>query len=209
MRGQISDDGQWWYDGRSWQPIATREGGGSMVRRPTDWTRPLHLATAAFFIVNGALTIILTLAFVDQVRQATRQALEKSNATSPNPLSADQITSAINIAVVVGIAIAVVIGLVFIVVGILALRDWTWIFYVSLVLSAFSVIGLATGVRNLTTGGQPIAESLVSFALSLLGSALFVWLLVARIKRGVWATVLGPPDPPPGEASTPPAAGTT
>ena len=77
-----------------------------------------------------------------------------------------------------------------------ALQAWTWVYYVVLVLLGLSAILLPVdlvyvfvGARIASIAGMTMPSwlYLVSFLTGIPGAALFVWMLIALVKRGPWA----------------------
>lgn len=177
--GVVSPDGQFVWDGSQWRPIA-RWGW-----TPTSWTRPLQYAVAAYLLLYGVYEALAPFAFAAQIRSQIRQQAE----SSPNvdPATVDQL---VNISVTVGIATGVVIGGLLVLFGILsAVRRITWVFYADLVLlalfGALGSLGSLVGLALKAAASNPVQASL-GVAFALVGLALFVWVLVARLRRGVW-----------------------
>jgi len=83
-----------------------------------------------------------------------------------------------------------------------ALKRWTWLYYVTLVLLGLGLLSLPLNLANLVTGR--VVTSTASFAfptwylyvvvgIGLLGAGLFVWMLIAMIRYGPWAMRRVPP----------------
>jgi hypothetical protein len=77
-----------------------------------------------------------------------------------------------------------------------AFKSWTWMYYVVLVLLGFSTISLPLNIINIFVGPSMAAAQgfslpswtyWISVVLSIPAAALFVWMLIALIKRGPWA----------------------
>jgi hypothetical protein len=75
-----------------------------------------------------------------------------------------------------------------------ALKRWTWMFYVVLVLFGLGVLGLPVNIVTLLAGrsnlsgfNMPSGFIWLSIGFGLIGTALFVWMLVAVIRYGPWA----------------------
>jgi hypothetical protein len=130
--------------------------------------------------------------------QAINQSIQRQQQLNPqvSPPPADltaMISSMMSGALWVGALFGVAISVVAII-G--ALKRWTWLYYVVLVLLGFGALSLPLNLVNLASGSAVTAMSSVSVpawslwigvGLSIPGTALFVWMLVALVKRGPWA----------------------
>jgi hypothetical protein len=83
---------------------------------------------------------------------------------------------------------------VLIIVG--ALKRWTWMFYVVLVFGGLSTIGLpfnlVAAIGRSTTPGIPSVaawESWLQVLYGMASAALFVWMVIALVRYGPWATM--------------------
>lgn len=168
------------WDGTAWRPIM-----GS-TWQPTEWTRPMQTGVAAYWAVAGLFTILTPILFGQAIKDAALRQMQSQN---PN-LTGDQQQQALNLGLSFAFVLAVVFGLLYLALALLSyLRRFTWVFYVDLVLLGISAIGVVTdlislGNRNNT---QPALATGIGFVLSLVALGLFIWLLMARIQRGVWA----------------------
>ncbi len=208
-------DGQSWvstlsYDGRSrWNGTAWVPAGGQPLpapaylpqrtaRQPTSWTRPMQYAIAGWYAISALYTLTLpfwmggmTSAMMSQSFQ--RQQRLNPNMAPPSPELIQTMTTFMNgvlwVSVLVGAAVCAVL-----LVG--ALRRWTWTFYVVLV---FLGLGSLSGPLNLinlfdsraydAAVGYTLPTGLyvVGLIFWIPSVALFVWMLIAAIKRGPWA----------------------
>jgi hypothetical protein len=174
--GARSSDGQFRWDGQQWVPIVGAEA--------TSWTRPLQLATAAWFLLAGVLSAISTVVNLDVARTAARTQLET------NGMSGPQLEQAVNLGIAFGVAVTVVLLALYLVTAFGSFRGWTWAFWVALVLLAlaslfaiFGLIGLVAGSNSAVSPGW----AWLGEGVQLLGLALFVWALVSLIRFGAWA----------------------
>jgi hypothetical protein len=130
--------------------------------------------------------------------QAMEQSFNRQQRLSPaSPPPADVINMMTSMMSAV-LWIGAVIGLAICVVAIVgALKRWTWAYYAVLVLLGFSVISLPLNVINALGGAtisaasgfnMPSSTYWLGLVMAIPASALFVWMLVALIKRGPWAT---------------------
>ena len=167
------------------------------MRQATSWTRPLQYAVAGWYVLQGVYALSLPLWMSGPMAQVMSRSVQRQQQLSPTakPPPADLInvmtsmmTVALWVAAVIGLAISVVA-----IVG--ALRRWTWSYYAVLVLLGLSAISLPVDIIN-ALGGSTVAVasgfSMPSWTywLGLAGAipatALFVWMLVALVKRGPW-----------------------
>jgi hypothetical protein len=88
------------------------------------------------------------------------------------------------------IVVFVALALFYFAAALLSMLDWAWTFYLALVLLGLSAISILQSIVGLATPNattNPPEVNLVNLLVSALGLALFFWLLVARVQRGVWA----------------------
>ena len=199
----LAHDGRSRWNGTAWVPTAQAgapayQAPGRGRREPTSWTRPLQLAVAGWYVVQGLYSLTLPFWMGGSITQVVNQAIQRQEALSPtaSPPPADflnAITSFVTgilwVGAVIGVAIAAVV-----VIG--ALKRWTWMYYAVLVLLGFGAISLPLDLVN-ALGGSAISSasgfSLPSWTywlgliVSIPGTALFVWMLVALAQRGPWA----------------------
>ena len=183
-QGEVSGDGQFVWDGGRWAPI-------SGVRwEPTETTRRMQLVAGVVLAVTGLLTTILSFLAQPYVRQATEKTLRNQNPA----LTPDQAKSLIDFSVTVGLLLAVVIGLVYIAFGLLTLfQRWSWLFYADLVVLGLSGLGVFTGLFNLARGpAEPVGFVIPNLVLSAAALAVFIWMLVTRLRGSVWGALRKP-----------------
>jgi hypothetical protein len=201
----LSPDGRFRWNGSAWVPNASTALGayasqepGRMVRAPTPWTKPMQNTVTAL----NALTIVylLVLAFLlsTEMSQIFNQVLQQSAAQNPNasPPPAQMVNGVTSFfsfvfwgGAMMGIAFCVLI-----IVG--ALKRWTWMFYVVLVFGGLTTIllpfNLIAAIGRSTTPGVPSVAAWESWLQVLYGTAsavLFVWMVIALVRYGPWATM--------------------
>jgi len=229
VSAQLSPDGMFYWDGRQWMSTLSPDGRvrwngtawlptgrahvppqyqatGRTSRAATSWTRPLQLAVAGWYALEGAYALALPFWMGGPMTQAMNQSIQRQQqlypTVSPPPVEfTNLITSMVGgilwVTAFFGLAIAVVA-----VIG--AMKRWTWTFYAVLVLLGFSVVSLPITVVD-AVGGSAISAvsgfSLPSWtywlglASAIPSTALFVWMLVALVKRGPWAMRKVTPQP--------------
>jgi len=222
---RLSPDGMYYWDGQQWSSTLSHDGrsrwngsawvptgeagppGGyqparGMTRQPTSWTRPLQWAVIAWYGVQAVYAVTLPFWMGGPMSEAMTQSIQRQQRLQPtvspppqefidtmNSMMGTMTTWALWLSAVVGVAISVVV-----IVG--ALKRWTWLYYVVLVLLGFTTISLPLDAVSIFAGpalaaaqgfSMPTWTYWVGFLLSIPAAALFVWMLVALIKRGPWA----------------------
>jgi hypothetical protein len=127
----------------------------------------------------------------DYMNQVVQRNAQLNPDVAPPPADfMSGMTTLITVILAIGAAVGVAIAVVAII-G--ALRRWTWVFYVVLVLFGLGTISLPFSVLSavVTTGLNPVklpaALTWASVVFGVPEAALFVWMLVAAIQRGPWA----------------------
>jgi hypothetical protein len=206
----LSHDGRTRWNGLSWIPADQGHGPAAYhppanaSRQATSWTRPLQYTVVGWYVLQAVYLLSLPFWMSGPMSQAMDQSLKRQQqlnpAASPPPAEVtSMVTSMMSgvlwIGAVIGVAICVVA-----IVG--ALKRWTWTYYVVLVLLGFSVISLPLDVINAVGGSTISAASGFSMpswtywlglGTAIPATALFVWMLVALVKRGPWATTKAVP----------------
>jgi hypothetical protein len=195
----LSHDGHSRWNGTAWVPVGAVPqmayyAPKRQTREATGWTKPLQYAVAAWYLVQAIYAIALPFVmggpmtdYINQVMQ--QQVLSNPDVAPPPPefmaTMTTMMTAALWTGAVVGVAIAVVA-----IIG--ALKRWTWLFYVVLVLLGFQAVSFpftlisAFATSALNPVKLPVVLTASSLALGFPAVALFAWMLVAAIKRGPW-----------------------
>lgn len=200
----LSPDGQSRWNGTTWVPAGRAYGPpayqatGRALREPTSWTRPLQLAVVGWYVLEGLYALSLPFWMGAPMSQAMNQSIQRQQqlypTVSPPPVEfTNVLTSMVGgilwVSALFGLVIAVVV-----VVG--ALQRWTWMYYVVLVLLGFGALSLPVDVVDALGGSAVSAASGFSLpawtywlglASAIPSTALFIWMLVALVKRGPWA----------------------
>lgn len=216
---KLSDDGMYYWDGRQWVSTLSHDGryrwngtawipvsGSGMpaypqqqqvVRVPTSWTQPLQYTVAGWYLVQAIWAIAVPFVLRDPILAYTNQILERNQTltNSPPPPAGflDTMITFVTVALIVSGLIGVAISVV-VIVG--ALKRWTWMFYVVLVLLGIGTISLPFSVISaLVTSplSNPVHVGPVltwaQIIIGIPGAAIFVWMLVAIVRYGPWAMV--------------------
>jgi hypothetical protein len=198
----LSPDGRFRWNGSAWVPTGqTFAPPGVQPQRPprvpTSWTKPLQYAVAVWYGIQGLYSLSLPFWMGSPITQIMNQSIERQQqlnpAVSPPPPEFTSVmTSVINGALWAGALFGFALAL-FVIIG--ALNRWTWLYYVVLVLLGLGAISLPLNLVNAISG--PAASStygfalptwtyVVSLVLALPGTALFVVMLIALVRRGPW-----------------------
>ena len=126
----------------------------------------------------------------DYFNQIVQRNAELNPNVAPFP---PELHQAVTTAMTWGLAFGAVVGVALSVVAIVgALKRWTWLFYVVLVLLGLSTVSFpftlisAFSTSALNPVKLPVALTATSIAFGFPAVALFAWMLVAAIKRGPW-----------------------
>jgi len=199
----LAHDGRSRWNGTAWVPTAqagvpAHQAPGRLTREPTSWTRPLQLAVAGWYVLQGVYSLTLPFWMGGSITQMVNQAVQRQEALNPTASPPpgefmNVMTSFVNTFLWIGAAFGVVIAAV-VVIG--ALKRWTWIYYAVLVLLGFGAISLPLDLVN-ALGGSALSSASgfslpawtywLGLIVSIPGTALFVWMLVALAQRGPWA----------------------
>jgi hypothetical protein len=199
----LSPDGRWRWNGSAWVPMSGMVAAPypyypqpANVRVPTPWTKPMQYAVAGWYVISGIYALSLPFWMSSTMSQAFNQSFQRQmqlnpDVSPPPPDVMNSMTTMMSAFLWVGALIGVAIAVVAII-G--ALQRWTWIFYVILVLLGlgavslpFSIAGAFGASSGLNPYSLPSSVTWVSTISELLGTALFVWMLVAVIRYGPWA----------------------
>jgi hypothetical protein len=199
----LSHDGRSRWNGTAWVPVA----GGPVVgyqpapaRVPTSWTRPLQYAVAAWYALSGLYAVSLPFWMSGPIVQVVNQSIQRQQQLNPSatPLPADFASTFASLTTGI-LWFAAVFGVVLCAVAVIgALSRWTWMYYVVLVLLGLGTISLPVNLISAATGsaltsaygfGMPSWTYWISVATGIPATALFVWMLVAIVKRGPWGMV--------------------
>lgn len=202
-RSTLSPDGRLRWDGASWTPVhATVATPYGMVARPqrehTSWTRPLQISVAGWYVWSILYTLAGPLWMGGMMNGLLSQSVQRQQQINPDfspPPAA--LTDMMSSFVTLGIwATVIVYSLVFGLIIVGAWQRWVWMYYVVLVLLGLTSIlvpvdliyvFIGPAMSAAQGGSMPSWLYPVSFLTGLPAIGLFVWMLIALIKRGPWA----------------------
>jgi hypothetical protein len=199
----LSHDGRTRWNGSAWVPAGQMSGPPMYQqpqvtrREPTSWTRPLQYAVAGFYALQALYSLTLPFWMSGPVSQAMTQSMERQQQLnprgSPPPAEvASMMTSMMSVALWIAAVGALAISVV-VIIG--ALKRWTWMYYVVLVFLGLSTISAPLNLISAATGSSmnaapgfslPTWTYAVGAIVAIPTAALFVWMLVALVKRGPW-----------------------
>jgi hypothetical protein len=202
-RSTLSADGRFRWDGSTWTPAgamvtAPYAAMGPPRREPTSWTKPLQYAVAGWYVWSIAYTLALPFWMGGIMNNMLTQSFQRQQQINPEvspPPAA--FTDAMASFMTAGLwATAIFYSVIFGVIIAGAWKRWTWMYYVVLVLLGLTSI-LVPLYLFYIFGGSAIAAAsgftvpswfyVFAFVTGLPAIGLFVWMLVALIKRGPWA----------------------
>jgi hypothetical protein len=195
----LSHDGRSRWNGHSWVPVAGAEAPAysqptRTARVATGWTKPLQYSVAGWYLLQAiyavALPFVMAGPMADYFNQVVQRQAQLNPNTAPPPA---ELLSTMTTVMTWGLAIGAAVGIAISAVAIIgALRRWTWVFYVVLVLLGLQTISFpftvisAFATSALNPVKLPVEMTATSVALGIPAIALFAWMLVAAIKRGPW-----------------------
>ena len=202
----LSRDGRYRWNGSAWQPVGAPYYAGTpyvaprVVRTPTSWTRPLQYAVAGWYALSALYSLSLPFWMSGMVATIMDQTFQRQAALNPDvsPPPAELVQSMTTfmngimwVGVVIGFGICV-----FFIIG--ALQRWTWIYYVVLVLLGLGALQGPLNLVNIFNSSAyasatgyafPTSFYVVGLIVWIPSTALFVWMLVALVRRGPWGMV--------------------
>ena len=199
----LSPDGRFRWNGSAWEAVPANVyppayyPGRPLQREATSWTQPLQIAVVARYVAAGLYGLALPFwmqGYMSAVMQRSLQ--QQQQAYPPGEGPPPGFTDMMNSIVTGSIWIGAIIGLAITVIAIVgALKRWTWAYYAILVLLGFTLLGTVFNLINLAAGGaltarQPQPPEFTRIAAYIFGAidtVLFVWMLVALVRRGPWA----------------------
>jgi hypothetical protein len=198
----LSPDGRWRWNGSAWVPVsdmappAPYYQSPSIPRVPTPWTKPMQYTVAAWYAVSGLFAVSVPFWMSGRMTEFMNRAIQQQTSLNPDvsppppefvSTMSSMMSGTLWVAAVFGAAISAVA-----VIG--ALKRWTWLFYVVLVLLGLGLLGLpfnlasvAFRAPNPSTIIMPSSFTWLSIGFGIVGAALFVWMLIAVIRYGPWA----------------------
>jgi hypothetical protein len=202
----LSPDGRSRWNGYAWVPMAPMAAPTyphyyqqpATVRVPTPWTQPMQYAVGAFYVLTGLYTLTQPFWMSGVMTQAFNQSLQRQAQLNPNvsPPPQEFVNSMSSMMSGMFWAFAIMVAAFCAVIVIGALMRWTWMFWVVLVFLGLGALVLPFSLFTALAGysyagslyGVPPWTAWISVVFGVPGTALFVWMLVAVIRYGAWAT---------------------
>jgi len=192
----LSHDGRSRWNGTAWVPLGTAPQVAQFqpqrkVREATGWTKPLQYAVAGWYLLQAiygiALPFVMSGPMTDYLNQVMQRSAELNPDAPPPPI--ELISTIITWSFAFGAVVAIAISTLAII-G--ALKRWTWVYYAVLVLLGFQSATFPFTLLSAFSSSAfspvklPVELTIASVAFGIPGVALFVWMLVAAIRRGPW-----------------------
>jgi hypothetical protein len=199
----LSPDGRFRWNGSAWETVPSMAypppyySGRPPQREPTSWTRPLQIAVVARYVASGLYGLALPFwmqGYMSAVMQRSLQ--QQQQAYPPGAGPPPGFTDMMNSIVTGSVWMGAILGLVITIVAIAgAVRRWPWAHYLILVLLGFTLLGTVFNLINLVAGGALTARQpqppeftrVAAYTFGAIDTVLFVWMLVALVRRGPWA----------------------
>lgn len=202
----LSPDGRFRWNGTAWQPFTPMYYPGApyaaprVVRTPTSWTKPLQYAVAGWYLLSALYTLSIPFWMSGMMSTIMTQSFERQATLNPNvsPPPAELVqsmASLMNVVLWISALFGIAISALFIVA---ALKRWTWAYYVVLVLLGLGVLSGPLNLVNIFDSRAyssavgytfPTSFYVASLVAWIPGTALFVFMLVALVRRGPWGMV--------------------
>ena len=178
--GQVSNDGQFRWDGLQWIPIPAGQ------REPTSWTRPMQLGAAALFVLEALSSVAISVLYINH--DSMLRALQAQGTQLP---AGSDVETIVSITIAFAIGVGVFFAVLELVGAVGSYFGWRWMFWAALVL--FGLGGLSNVFGNLpallkpATSPIPVPGLVVTELIGVLSLGMFIWMLVGVIKYGPWA----------------------
>jgi hypothetical protein len=201
-RSTLSPDGRFRWDGSTWTPVSsmvvTPYGFVRPQREPTSWTRPLQLAVTGWYVWSIIFTLAEPLWMGGLMNGFLNQSMQRQQQVNPqfSPPPAN-FTDMMSSFMAVGMWVTVTVyAVVFVVIIVGAWQRWVWMYWVVLVLLGLTSIVVPIDLIYVFLGPVMSASAGLTmpswlyplqFITGLPAIGLFVWMLVALVKRGPWA----------------------
>jgi hypothetical protein len=209
----LSPDARSRWNGYAWVPVASMAPIAApayayyqqpvTVRVPTPWTKPMQYAVAAWYALAALYAVSLPFWMSGVMTQAFNQSFQRQAQLNPNvsPPPPEFLSSMTSMMSGILWASAIIAVVVCAILAVGAVMRWTWIFWVVLVLLGLGTVALPFNLVSAVAGstyaaslyGLPSWTTWLSVAIGIPNAALFVWMLVAVIRYGPWATTKSAP----------------
>lgn len=192
----MSHDGRSRWNGSTWVPVGTAPPIAYFqlqrkAREATGWTKPLQYTVAGWYLLQALYGIAVPFVMSGPMTDYMKQAMQRSAELAPNapPPPVELMTTIVTLSLAFG---AVVTSIICTLAIVGALRRWTWAYYAVCVLLGFQTLTFPfTLLSAFSTSAfspikLPVELTIASVVFGIPAVALFVWMLVAAIKRGPW-----------------------
>lgn len=173
--GTLSTDQRFRWDGRDWQPLTSR--------RPSAWTRPQQLATAASFLLSAALTLYVQLALGGAIADRLVNIYRASG------LPIGEATRLAHTTAGIADGSAYMFAVLYLVIVLGSLLGWRWTFWAASALLLIQGWNVFSNLSNLLHPARsaevPPGPALTEIAAAI-GAALLIW-YAAGIFRFGWS----------------------
>jgi hypothetical protein len=202
-KSALSPDGRFRWDGSTWQPVT------SMVLTPTglaarpqrdatSWTKPLQYSVVGWYAWSIVFTLSEPFWMGGMIGNIFNQTIQRQQQVNPEvtPPPSQFIDAMSNVMTFSLWGTAILYSAVFAVIIAGSWKRWAWMYYVVLVLLGLTSVLVPVQVLNAFIApsvGAALGVSMpgwlypVSIGTGLVAIGLFVWMLVALLKRGPWA----------------------
>ena len=161
----------------------------------SSWTKPLQYSVAGWYLLQAIYAIIVPFVMAAPMADYFNQVVQRQAQLNPNTAPPPaEFLSTMTTVLTWGLALSAAIGVAIAAVAIIgALKRWTWVFYTVLVLLGLQTVSfpftLISAFANTSFNPVklPVELTASSVALGFPAIALFIWMLIAAIKRGPWA----------------------
>src|SRR5260370_8563373 len=168
------------------------------VRVRPRWTRLMQYSVAAWYTLPAIYGLSLPFWMSGVMTQAFNQSFQRQAQLNPNvsPPPPEFVSSMASMISGILWASAIIAVVVCAVLAVGAVLRWTWIFWVVLVLLGLGTLALPFNLISALAGStyaarlyeSPPCTTSLSLAIGIPNAALFVWMLVALVRYGPWAT---------------------
>ena len=145
----------------------------------------MQLATAAIFVISAVVNTAMTFIFVNH--DTSLKAILAQNQQYP---AGTDIEDVVNTVLLITYVAAVFFGLLYLFIAAGSYLRWRWMFWVALIAFGLGGLGTFTNLGALAKPSQspfPIAALIIDEIGGIVSLGMFIWMLIALIRRGPWA----------------------